>query len=122
MWMVAMELDGRYISRLSMDSVVYAMMAPEHPSCSSSDISLEIRTGESSRSRLTNRAVLKGVVTYLAEIGYMLPEPWPERAIKSCNVFIVMHMQTFAAIAVVMAGIVAFVIFFTYRRGKFGHN
>ncbi len=104
--------------KVSTDSVVYAMIPPEgNPKCQASrGPFLEVHAGTPSHMSIRNRAVLKGEVTYFAEIGYMLPEPWAKRAIDSITNFVVMktgtiYIELVGVGAILIVGVAMFVFF-----------
>jgi hypothetical protein len=104
LWEVVMELNPQDASKVSTGSVVYAMFRPEgNPRCHvSQGPFLEIHAAtpsshmpiRNSDTPIGNRAVLKGEVTYFAEIAYMLPKPWAKRAVDSITSFVVMDIGT----------------------------
>jgi len=78
-WEVVMALNAREVSKVRTDSVVYLKMPDPNQSSGGGSRApfLEIDAGRPTSQLITNHAVLKGQVTYFAEIGWIRPpEPW----------------------------------------------
>jgi hypothetical protein len=78
-WEVVMGLNPQEVSRVRTDSVVYLKMPDPNQNHNGRSKApyLEIDAEENLGQFITNHAVLRGQVTYFAEIGWMLPRvPW----------------------------------------------
>jgi|HubBroStandDraft_5_1064220.scaffolds.fasta_scaffold133372_2 hypothetical protein len=119
LWEVVMELATREASKVSTDSVVYAMIRPEaDPICPTfPGPFLEIHSATPSfHTPIKNRIVLKSEVTYFAEIGYMLPRPWARRAIDSITNFVaidigVIYIELLGGGVIFIVGVATLVVF-----------
>jgi hypothetical protein len=108
-WEVIMEINGRDASGITTDSVVYAR-SPEYPeaarNCGGAPghaLFLDINVIDAGQP-IANHAVLRGEVTYLAEIAYMVPpKPWWRKVINW-------------ALYVIAIGLAAILIFLLRRR------
>lgn len=82
-WELIMEISGRDAAGITTDSIVYARSPEYHEAnrnCGSSshDLFLDINAIGAGPA-IANHAVLKGEVTYSAEIGYVASPPWWRR-------------------------------------------
>jgi hypothetical protein len=93
LWEVVMDLDARYASKISADSVAYSMATRDGGSnCGSHDRPFVDIGEDSSHLPIQSHTVLEGRVTYAAEIGYILPKSWTQRTLNSITHFIVVDI------------------------------
>jgi hypothetical protein len=111
-WEVVMKINKREAGGITSDSIVSARPPEADRDCGGSrEVFLDVNV-LGGGSPIRDHAVLNGEVAYFAEIAYMVPRPWWQRAADFVIMDIgVIWVELIGGVVIVIAGATAVVIF-----------